>query len=159
MISTQYSYLVKDEKDEAVFFWEGNQNYFFIPQNVYIIGTMNTIDRSVDSFDFALRRRFSWEEIAPDYEVIKEKLPSCISVKIAESLDALNRSITESQLLGRDYQIGHAYALNLENQKLNITDAKEFLWKNFIGPLLQEYFRGLGDSKSNIVELKKEFDK
>ncbi len=157
-IKTQYSYLVEKADDKAVFFFEGGSNYFFIPQNIYIIGTMNTIDRSVDSFDFALRRRFSWEEIAPDYEVIKEKLSSKIAVSIAKSLEAVNTEITKNPLLGSDYQIGHSYALNLENQEqMNPKNAKDFLWKNFIEPLLQEYFRGLGDSKSNIDTLKDKF--
>ena len=158
-LKTQYSYLVKDEKDEATFFYEDKENYFFIPQNIYIIGTMNTIDRSVDSFDFALRRRFSWEEIGPDYDVIKNELNPKIADEIATSFKNLNEHILGNALLGSDYQVGHAYALNLKNQKFTtVKNAKEFLWGNFIKPLLQEYFRGFGDSEEEIKKLKKAFD-
>ncbi len=163
-ISTQYSYLVENKEDnETKFFFEKRKNYFFIPQNVYIIGTMNTIDRSVDSFDFALRRRFSWEEITPNYDVIREELGKInekIANDIAYALENLNKEITEEALLGSDYQIGHSYALNLTKQKITTTkQAKNFLWNNFIYPLLQEYFRGLGKSDNNLKELEEAFYK
>ncbi len=156
-IKTQYSYMIENDEDDAVYFWEDG-NYFFIPQNLYIIGTMNTIDRSVDSFDFALRRRFSWEEIEPNYDVIREELSGKLAEDIAAAFKNLNDKIKGDPLLGNDYQIGHAYALNLKNKnKKNAQDAKEFLWKNFIYPLLQEYFRGIGDSNEKIQNLKEEF--
>jgi 5-methylcytosine-specific restriction protein B len=148
-IKTQYSYLVEKEIDSGVYFWKDGQNYFFIPHNVYIIGTMNTIDRSVDSFDFALRRRFSWEEIEPNYEVIKTELKK-YGEAIAKSFKALNEAIREHEFLGNDYQIGHAYALNIKNKEFeNEKEAKSFLWREFIKPLMQEYLRGLGDSKKS----------
>lgn len=159
-IKTQYSYLIEKENDPAVFFYEDGENYFFIPQNIYIIGTMNTIDRSVDSFDFALRRRFSWEEIGPNYNVIRTKLAKKISKRIADGFENMNKKIISNPLLGSDYQIGHAYALNLSKHKdiTTISDARKFIWSNFIEPLLQEYFRGLGNSFKEIGELKKAFE-
>jgi len=157
-IKTQYSYLIDSKDDKAVYFWEAEQNYFFIPQNLYIIGTMNTIDRSVDSFDFALRRRFSWEEIKPDCDVIREQLADNIAGNIAKAFENLNKEITKEPLLGSDYQIGHSYALNLKNQNItNLKNAKEFLWDNFIKPLLQEYFRGFGDIEQKLEKLSGEF--
>jgi len=160
-IKTQYSYLNEDEKDENVFFWEDGEDWFFIPQNVYIIGTMNTIDRSVDSFDFALRRRFMWEEILPDYSVIKTELNKSLSdgnnlgVKLAKSFENLNNEIKNNELLGSDYQIGHSYALNIKHKSFEkVKDAKNFLWQEFIKPLIQEYLRGLGDSKKSSEMLK-----
>ena len=166
-IKTQYSYLNENENDESVFFWENNEDWFFIPQNVYIIGTMNTIDRSVDSFDFALRRRFMWEEILPDYDVIKAELNRKLSDnnnlgdKLSESFKKLNEMIKNESLLGNDYQIGHSYALNIKHKSFEkLQDAKNFLWGEFIKPLMQEYLRGLGDNtKSNemIAEFKKIF--
>jgi len=148
-IKTQYSYLVEKETDSGVYFWENEQNYFFIPHNVYIIGTMNTIDRSVDSFDFALRRRFSWEEIEPKYEVIKTELKK-YGENISKSFESLNVAIKKHEFLGNDYQIGHAYALNIKNKEFeNVKEAKKFLWREFIKPLMQEYLRGLGDSKTS----------
>ena len=155
-IKTQYSYLVEKETDSVVYFWENEQNYFFIPHNVYIIGTMNTVDRSVDSFDFALRRRFSWEEIEQSYEVIKTELKQ-YGENIANSFKALNEAIKKHEFLGNDYQIGHAYALNIKNKEFeNAKEAKRFLWREFIKPLIQEYLRGLGDSKKSD-ELLNEF--
>jgi len=166
-IKTQYSYLNENENDESVFFWENNEDWFFIPQNVYIIGTMNTIDRSVDSFDFALRRRFMWEEILPDYDVIKAELNRKLSDnnnlgdKLSESFKKLNEVIKNESLLGNDYQIGHSYALNIKHKSFEkLQDAKNFLWGEFIKSLMQEYLRGLGDNtKSNemIAEFKKIF--
>lgn len=156
-IKTQYSYLI-NKGDKAEFFFEDGENYFFIPQNIYIIGTMNTIDRSVDSFDFALRRRFVWEEVDPDDNVIRNELDSKISKDIATSFKKLNEAIKDDALLGSDYQVGHAYALNLLGQDhKSLSSARKFLWDNFIKPLLQEYFRGLGDSKEKLEDLKKKF--
>ena len=73
-IKTQYSYLNKEKDAPSVYFWENDADWFFIPQNVFLIGTMNNIDRSVDSFDFALRRRFSWEEVEPNFDIIRNLL-------------------------------------------------------------------------------------
>ena len=161
-IKTQYSYLNKNENDESIFFWEDKKDWFFIPQNVYIIGTMNTIDRSVDSFDFALRRRFMWEEVEPDYSVIENELSNKnnLAKSIAESFEELNKMIKKDELLGSDYQIGHSYALNINSKIENgtidsIIEARSFLWKEFIKPLIQEYLRGLGDSKRRDDKLKK----
>lgn len=167
-IKTQYSYLIDNEDDEEeIFFWENGENWFFIPQNIYIIGTMNTIDRSVDSFDFALRRRFMWEEIEPNYDVIKSELNknlpdgNNLGIKLSESFINLNTKIRENELLGKDYQIGHSYALVIRNKQFEkIQEVKNFLWNEFLKSLIQEYLRGLGDNqKSNeILEIfKKEF--
>jgi 5-methylcytosine-specific restriction protein B len=124
---------------------------------------MNTIDRSVDSFDFALRRRFMWEEVEPNYDVIKNELTKNHGTELAESLENLNKEIEKDELLGRDYRIGHSYALALKNKKFDkAKDAKEFLWIEFIRPLMQEYLRGLGDNlKSNekLKSFKNSFDK
>ncbi len=166
-IKTQYSYLNEDEHGENIFFWENGEDWFFIPQNVYIIGTMNTIDRSVDSFDFALRRRFMWEEILPNYNVIKveldRKLPDSknLGIELSESFLKLNTKIKDEPLLGSDYQIGHSYALNIKHKYfVKVKDAKDFLWQRFLKPLIQEYLRGLGDSKKSneiLESFQKEF--
>lgn len=128
---------------------------------------MNTIDRSVDSFDFALRRRFMWEEIEPNYDVIKSELNknlpdgNNLGIKLSESFINLNTKIRENELLGKDYQIGHSYALVIRNKQFEkIQEVKNFLWNEFLKSLIQEYLRGLGDNqKSNeILEIfKKEF--
>lgn len=73
-IKTQYSYLSSETEETQYWVDEHQDNYFFVPHNVYILATMNTIDRSVESFDFALRRRFRWIEVPPNYEVLTNYL-------------------------------------------------------------------------------------
>ena len=162
-IKTQYSYLNESETDDSVFFWKDEEDWFFIPQNVYIIGTMNNIDRSVDSFDFALRRRFMWEEIEPDFNVVRNLLTEQWKDKLADAFEKLNQKIEQEELLGKDYRIGHSYALEIkpiENRFESLTEVKSFLWNNFISPLLEEYLRGLGDeqrAKEKLEQFGKEF--
>jgi hypothetical protein len=167
-IRTQYAHLCQDANDESAFYWENEKNWFFVPQNIYIIGTMNNIDRSVDAFDFALRRRFMWEEVHPNYSVISIlnlkgwKLDEC--KLFADSLWSLNQSIENDSILDKNYRIGQSYILELS--KLNkdrfdtVAKAKEFIWNNFIHSLLEEYLRGLGDDKKaqeKIAKFKNNF--
>ena len=136
----------------------GGTYQFFIPSNIYLIGTMNTIDRSVESFDFALRRRFSWQEVNPDIRLLKFYLSEhCAKwIELATSLEKLNENIEEQALLGHEYQIGHAYLMNLKYPKsLSLTEVKASIWEDSIRPLLQEYLRGTGEE----VELIKSFSK
>ena len=106
---------------------------FGIPKNLYIIGTMNTADRSVEALDTALRRRFSFDEMPPDYSLLENIKVENFDLK--ELLETINKRI--EVLLDRDHLIGHSYFLNLKN----ITDLKEAFSKQII-PLLQEYFFG-----------------
>ncbi len=162
-IKTQYSYLNKNEKAESVFFWEDDEDWFFIPQNIYIIGTMNNIDRSVDSFDFALRRRFMWEEIEPDFDIVRNLFSVNWKDDFAQAFENLNKDIEKDDILGKDYRIGHAYALAIkpiQGRFETFKDAKEFLWNDFIKPLLEEYLRGLGNelkASEKLYSFKKSF--
>lgn len=106
---------------------------FGVPSNLYIIGTMNTADRSVEALDTALRRRFVFEEMPPKYDLdgLQQKL---FGFKAAEILKTINLRI--EKLLDRDHQIGHAYFIN--KNESTIIDS---FYKNII-PLLQEYFFG-----------------
>lgn len=106
---------------------------FGVPSNLYIIGTMNTADRSVEALDTALRRRFVFEEMPPKYDLdgIQQEL---FGFKVAEILQTINKRI--EKLLDRDHQIGHAYFI--KKDKISIIDS---FYKNII-PLLQEYFFG-----------------
>ena len=143
-VKTQYAKL-NDEKTGMIKIGDGYQ--FFIPNNVYLIGTMNTIDRSVESFDFALRRRFRWEEVMPDTGLLKYHLNSYHKewVPLADNLEELNKCIKNEPLLGPDYQIGHCYLMNLKYSKeLTATDVRLNIWEDSIKPLLQEYLRGTG---------------
>ncbi len=170
-IRTQYSHLCKSGSDEAAFFWEKENNWFFIPQNIYIIGTMNNVDRSVDSFDFALRRRFMWKEVHPNYEIIEPLLIKKgwdinIAKKIRQGLEDLNKLIENDDILDKNYRIGHSYVLELTKLKPERFDTQnkpnQFIWNNFIEPLLEEYLKGLGNeqkAKEKIDSYKNAFCK
>jgi 5-methylcytosine-specific restriction protein B len=120
---------------------------FGVPSNVYIIGTMNTADRSVEALDTALRRRFSFVEMMPDYE-IKELDYLIYNCKVTDILKKINTRI--EMLLGRDYVIGHSYFLEKTSSEINeIKEAIEGL------NLLLE----LKNSKHENFELKIEIDK
>src|SRR5690606_9966126 len=112
---------------------------FGVPDNLYIIGTMNTADRSVEALDSALRRRFVFEEMVPKPELIAAiRREKGLSEKIEDIdlgvvLSTINNRI--EKLLDRDHTIGHSYFLSCED----IEDLKSTFYKNII-PLLQEYF-------------------
>lgn len=107
---------------------------FGVPDNVYIIGTMNTADRSIALLDTALRRRFSFVEMQPDVTVLNDIIVD--GIDIAAMLDTLNKRITV--LLDREHTIGHSYLLPL---KANPTlEMLADIFKSKIIPLLQEYF-------------------
>ena len=131
-VATQYSnmHVNPDEK-------------FYIPENVYIIGTMNDIDRSVDSFDFAMRRRFRFVEIgAKSTQKMLDTLSDTnIRTEAKKRMDKLNEAIKNTEGLNENYQIGASYFLNLKDMDFNQ------LWEDFLAPLLQEYVRGLYDEK------------
>ena len=108
---------------------------FGVPSNVYIIGTMNTADRSIALIDTALRRRFSFVEMVPDSSVLADVLVNKV-VDVAEMLDTINKRITV--LLDREHTIGHSYFLPLKSDPTIERLAQIFEGK--IIPLLQEYF-------------------
>lgn len=112
---------------------------FSVPSNLYMIGTMNTADRSVEALDTALRRRFSFEEMPPQSKLIetvgKAKNAEVDGVNLVEVMQVINKRI--EKLLDKDHLIGHAYFLNV----FNLEDLKN-VFKNNIIPLLQEYFYG-----------------
>ena len=155
-IKTQYSEL---QHDDTVFFKENEQNYFFIPKNVYIIGTMNTIDRSIESFDFALRRRFLWQRIDPNEDVLRDYFKRN-NIRIGDYIiprwKDLNNAIKKE--LGSDYQIGHSYLMKLDEYP-GTTPAcyRDAIWEKHIKPILEEYFRGTGREGDQIDDLKRIF--
>lgn len=157
-ITTQYANL---NNLETGMFGDENEGYkFFIPSNVYLIGTMNTTDRSVESFDLALRRRFRWEEITPDCEFLKYYLNEHHKewVELADNLKNLNEQIANQALLGADYQIGHTYLMDLKYlTSLSISEVRKQIWDDHIYPLLQEYLRGTGRSEELIGDFGKAF--
>jgi len=107
---------------------------FFVPPNLYILGTMNTADRSVEALDTPLRRRFTFKEMLPNYE-IQGLQYSVFDFKASEILKVINRRI--EKLLDKDHLIGHSYFMNTNSNELFI----QSMYKNIL-PLLQEYFYG-----------------
>ncbi|EJT5920003.1 AAA family ATPase [Clostridium perfringens] len=104
---------------------------FALPSNLYIIGTMNTSDKSIAQIDVALRRRFSFEEMMPSYEELGE----IDEIEVDKLLDKINKRV--EFLLDRDHLIGHAYFV-----RVNTLEELIFTMTNKIIPLLQEYFYG-----------------
>ncbi len=127
-VSTQYANLHED-----------GDGKFYIPENLYIIGTMNDIDRSVDSFDFAMRRRFRFIEIKA--EDCLEMLDALNDKKDESALrmNALNEEISKVEGLNENYHIGASYFLKLADISADV------LWEDYIEPLLREYVRGMHD--------------
>lgn len=128
-VKTQYQNLVPDTD----VFAEG----FYVPENVYILATMNNIDRSVESMDFAMRRRFTWKEVLPaDTDDMLDVLDCADEAKA--TMNRLNEVISTTDGLGSAYQVGPSYFLKLRD---NGNDFDK-LWKMNIEPLLKEYLRG-----------------
>jgi len=121
---------------------------FKVPGNLYIIGTMNTADRSIALLDIALRRRFAFYELQPDPELLRGTVIQSEEgdeVDLEKLLQALNRRICKA--LGEDYQIGHSYFM-----KVTSLPALEFSWNNQILPLLKEYFYSQPEQLAEILE-------
>ena len=112
---------------------------FGVPKNLYIIGTMNTADRSVEALDNALRRRFSFLEMNPEPKKLSQEEFVCEGVNLEKLLSAINNRI--EKLLDKDYCIGHSYFMNIRDQKNPLEELK-LIFSNRILPLLQEYFYG-----------------
>ena len=143
-VSTQYANLHKtDDK-------------LYIPENVYIIGTMNDIDRSVDTFDFAMRRRFRFVEVTAESQVgMLDDVLGDEAEEAKKRLRNLNAAIENVQELSSHYHIGPSYFLKLEEVNFDY----ELLWSDYLKPLLEDYLRGSYEEVETIANLKKAFDK
>lgn len=144
LVQTQYQNLVP----ETDVFGKG----FYVPENVYILATMNDIDRSVESMDFAMRRRFAWKEVTPtDTEDMLDTL-SCAKEAKA-TMNRLNNAIAETDGLGSAYMIGPSYFLKLGENGGNFLK----LWKMNIEPLLREYLRGFRKANDILDRFNKSY--
>ena len=142
-VSTQYANL--HETDDK----------FYIPENVYIIGTMNDIDRSVDTFDFAMRRRFRFVEVTAESQLyILDKKLDGHEEEAKKRLRNLNAAIKNVQELNSHYHIGPSYFLKLEEVDFDY----ELLWSDYLKPLLEDYLRGSYEEAETLDTLKKAFD-
>ena len=150
-VDTQYQNLVPDNDE----FKAG----FYVPNNVYVIGTMNDIDRSVESMDFAFRRRFAFHEVsAVDSEAMiyaakdEEGWTPNIRQGAVDMMESLNKAIISKCGLSEQYQIGGAYFLKLKDVNFGFDD----LWEYYLKGTLYEYFRGLPskdiEDKMKILE-------
>lgn len=144
LVQTQYQNLVPEDD----VFADG----FYVPENVYILATMNDIDRSVESMDFAMRRRFTWKEVTPtDTEYMLDKLACADEAKTI--MRRLNKAIAETNELGPAYMIGPAYFLKIGK---NGSDFNK-LWNMNIEPLLKEYLRGFRNSTTILKKFKETY--
>ena len=157
-VNTQYQNIIED----------GNifKNGFYVPNNLYIIGTMNDIDRSVESMDFAMRRRFAFAEVSAEesyHNMIEgsKEFSKEEKTEIKKRMFTLNDAILKPELrLGEAYQIGAAYFRKyLSYKHLGMEQAFTMLWNNHLKGLLFEYLRGNQNAKAHLDELEKAFNK
>ena len=142
-VSTQYANL--HETDDK----------FYIPENVYIIGTMNDIDRSVDTFDFAMRRRFRFVEVTAESQLyILDNELDGHEEEAKKRLRNLNVAIENVQELNSHYHIGPSYFLKLQDVDFDY----ELLWSDYLKPLLEDYLRGSYEEAETLDTFKKAFD-
>ena len=156
IVKTQYQNLITDESDP---FYEG----FYVPENVYIIGTMNDIDRSVESMDFAMRRRFAWEEVKANENTGMLDGLKDMKEEVIEVMKRLNAAIwnedtnTGIEGLNAAYHIGGSYfsklELYLDEDHTNKEAAYKHLWDNHLKGVLFEYLRGTADAMENLKML------
>jgi 5-methylcytosine-specific restriction protein B len=148
-VTTQYGYMAAEANAG-----EAGPG-FGVPANLYFIGTMNDIDRSIDSFDMALRRRFAWVRTACDYEVIRESVSMDERAEVYERMcEELNTFIRDKLQLGESYEIGHAYFMTIAERKITAASLGE-LFDTRIEPLLSEYLRAEHSPKDIKDKLQK----
>ena len=135
-VATQYSNMHVNQAEK-----------FYIPENVYIIGTMNDIDRSVEPIDFAMRRRFRFIEIkVKETQYMLDCLgDNDLKSEAVKKMDSLNEEILNVEDLNENYQIGASYFLKLKELSF------DELWEDYIRPLLHEYVHGLYNEE-NIMQ-------
>ena len=153
-VKTQYQNMITDKDDP---FYEG----FYVPENVYIIGTMNDIDRSVESMDFAMRRRFAWKEIKANENTGMLDSFGGLKNEIISKMNRLNNAIWNEETnegiegLSAAYHIGGAYFKKLElyDYENNLPEAYRQLWENHLRGVLFEYLRGSFNAADNLKKL------
>lgn len=149
-VQTQYQNLI----EEGEIYEKG----FYVPENVYIIGTMNDIDRSVDSMDFAMRRRFAWKEIkANDRLEMLNDLDGLKTIAI-KRMQNLNDAIERTEGLNSSYHIGPAYFKKVMLYKDNSDTMWTDLWEYHIKGVLYEYVRGTDDVDTKMANFENAYN-
>jgi len=133
--------LEEDKRDKLEVTLPYSKKPFKIPSNLYIIGTMNSTDKSIALIDIALRRRFTFLKMKPNAELIEYDKAKGLFIE-------LNEYIKNSHL-GEDYQIGHSYFMGIKDN-----DDLDFVWEYKIKPLLEEYFYGDNDNLQEVLKIK-----
>ncbi len=153
-IRTQYANLQDETNEFDYVLGNTDQNFghFFVPENVYIIGTMNDIDRSVESMDFAMRRRFAFKEIlAKDrVEMLNDFNSEELKDQAINRMESLNAAIEKIPGLTAAYHIGPAYLLKLKNYNGDFDQ----LWNYHIEGVVKEYLRGIDKNDKLLNQLK-----
>lgn len=163
-VRTQYANMLEDSNDfDDALGITTSYGHFFVPENVYIIGTMNDIDRSVDSMDFAMRRRFTFMELkANECLAMLEDLQLSNDISkedIIAKMTALNSEIEKIQGLSSAYHIGGSYFAKLSKYADKPKDeAYKCLWNNHLKPLLTDYLRGLPNLEAKLSSFKTKYD-
>lgn len=143
-LKTQYQNLIGEDD----VFADG----FYVPDNVYIIGTMNDIDRSVESMDFAMRRRFTFVEVTAKDSAENMRLPQ----NVKDIMTRVNDKISTTEGLNSSYHIGGSYFLKNNKPVTEEADLKT-LWEYKIGPLVDEYLRGMDEDRSKYSRIEEAY--
>ena len=170
---TQYANMVDEPNVFDIVLGAKDYGHFFVPKNVYIIGTMNDIDRSVENMDFAMRRRFAWREItAKESQAMLDNIDELIGAPLDEikaRMDNLNAAIVgeykykegkeEKKIpgLGQSFQIGAAYFTKYAKY-MDRDKPFEYLWEYHLKGLLAEYLRGNVDAEKELEMLKEAYN-
>jgi 5-methylcytosine-specific restriction endonuclease McrBC GTP-binding regulatory subunit McrB len=156
-VKTQYANMVESPNEfdiELGITDPKNYGHFFVPENVYIIGTMNDIDRSVESMDFAFRRRFAFKEIKANENTEMLDQLGDLKDEAIQRMTNLNAAIEKVEGLSSAYHIGASYFLKVKDYG----DDFGKLWEYHLEGLLREYLRGMQGVEETIIELKKAYD-
>lgn len=160
-IRTQFANMQKEQNEfDQALGEEKHFGHFFVPDNVYIIGTMNDIDRSVESMDFAMRRRFAFVEVtAEDRQNMLDELEDAEDLK--NRMHNINTAIEAIPGLNSAYHIGPAYFKKIENYKHLQTPRQKFeaLWNNHIKGVVYEYLRGNPDAEKYLKAIEIAYNK
>lgn len=158
LIKTQYSSLIEDmikqnkENESLAYHLIDNNAYFGVPKNVFFIGMMNDVDKSIDAFDLALRRRFKWIRKDCDYDVIENEVKFRNGTdfhnieKYTKSCKNLNEFISEELGMGKSYEFGHSFFMKITDIASSRTISSKnlkVLFNLHLKPTLKEYLRSM----------------